>query len=168
MGGICFFKGTATVDRAEALAARIDKIGYLTVDEGFAAVKEGETLEILKAGDYALPETLANITIKGDVDGVVFSHTTAGNVSTVSNGITFKNLTFNFGNVNYHGFQHAGTIAMNGCTINGKPVEVGYDPRESLLDTLRDRLHVLVDKRLRGELSKCEGCKLCGPPLTPP
>lgn len=29
------------------------------------------------------------------------------------------------------------------------------------LQSLRDRLHVLVDKRLRGELSKCEGCKLC-------
>ena len=29
------------------------------------------------------------------------------------------------------------------------------------LDSLRDRLHYLVDKRLRGELSKCEGCKLC-------
>lgn len=26
---------------------------------------------------------------------------------------------------------------------------------------LRDRLHHLVDKRFRGELSKCEGCKLC-------
>ena len=29
------------------------------------------------------------------------------------------------------------------------------------METLRDRLQVLVDKRLRGELSKCEGCKLC-------
>ena len=29
------------------------------------------------------------------------------------------------------------------------------------LEALRDRLHFLVDKRLRGELSKCEGCKLC-------
>ena len=29
------------------------------------------------------------------------------------------------------------------------------------LESLRDRLHILVDKRLRGELSKCEGCKLC-------
>ncbi len=26
---------------------------------------------------------------------------------------------------------------------------------------LRDRLHHLIDKRFRGELSKCEGCKLC-------
>ena len=29
------------------------------------------------------------------------------------------------------------------------------------LEPLRDRLHFQVDKRLRGELSKCEGCKLC-------
>ena len=29
------------------------------------------------------------------------------------------------------------------------------------LEALRDRLHLIVDKRLRGELSKCEGCKLC-------
>lgn len=29
------------------------------------------------------------------------------------------------------------------------------------LPQLRDRLHWLVEKRFRGELSKCEGCKLC-------
>ena len=29
------------------------------------------------------------------------------------------------------------------------------------LDALRDRLNYLVDKRFRGELSKCEGCKMC-------
>ena len=29
------------------------------------------------------------------------------------------------------------------------------------LEPLRDRLHHLVDKRFRGELSKCVGCKLC-------
>lgn len=29
------------------------------------------------------------------------------------------------------------------------------------LEPLRDRLHYLVDKRFRGELSKCKGCKLC-------
>ena len=26
---------------------------------------------------------------------------------------------------------------------------------------LRDRLHYLVEQRFRGQLSKCEGCKLC-------
>ena len=29
-------------------------------------------------------------------------------------------MTFNFGTSNYHGFQHAGTINMDGCTLNGK------------------------------------------------
>ncbi len=29
------------------------------------------------------------------------------------------------------------------------------------LDALKDRLHLLVEKRFRGELSKCEGCAIC-------
>ena len=29
------------------------------------------------------------------------------------------------------------------------------------LEPLRDRLHHLVEKRFRGELNKCEGCKIC-------
>lgn len=29
------------------------------------------------------------------------------------------------------------------------------------LEPLRDRLHYLVEKRFRGELNKCDGCKLC-------
>ena len=29
------------------------------------------------------------------------------------------------------------------------------------LEHLRDRLHYLVEKRFRGELNKCDGCKLC-------
>lgn len=29
------------------------------------------------------------------------------------------------------------------------------------LDVLKERLHVLVEKRLRGELSKCAGCAIC-------
>ena len=30
------------------------------------------------------------------------------------------------------------------------------------LDALRDRLHLLVEKRFRGELNKCKGCRICG------
>jgi Fe-S cluster assembly protein SufD len=29
------------------------------------------------------------------------------------------------------------------------------------IDALRDRLHFLVEKRLRGEESKCKGCVIC-------
>ncbi|SER63524.1 MULTISPECIES: xanthine dehydrogenase subunit XdhC [Atopobiaceae] len=43
------------------------------------------------------------------------------------------------------------------CTLNGKPVQVGYDPRESLLDTLRDRLHMTSVKR-GCEVGECGAC----------
>ena len=29
------------------------------------------------------------------------------------------------------------------------------------IDALRDRLHMLVEKRFRGELNHCKGCSLC-------
>ena len=72
-----------------------------------------------------LPQNITNITIEGAVDGVVFKHTGSGNVANVPKGATFKNVTFNFGNENYHGFQHAGTIDMEGCTLNGKLFSYG-------------------------------------------
>ena len=32
---------------------------------------------------------------------------------------------------------------------------------EIRLDALKDRLHLLVEKRFRGELNKCQGCAMC-------
>jgi Fe-S cluster assembly protein SufD len=29
------------------------------------------------------------------------------------------------------------------------------------MDALKDRLHLLVEKRFRGELNKCHGCAIC-------
>lgn len=43
------------------------------------------------------------------------------------------------------------------CTVNGRPVEVGYDLRESLLDTLRDRLGLTSVKR-GCEVGECGAC----------
>lgn len=43
------------------------------------------------------------------------------------------------------------------CTVNGEPVEVGVDERESLLDTLRDRLGLTSVKR-GCEVGECGAC----------
>ena len=100
--------------------AQIGVTKYETLAEAVAAATAGDVIEIIKAGDYTLPAISKNVTIEGKADGVVsFTHTTAGSVASIPNGATFKNVTFNFGNVNYHGFQHAGTINMEGCTLNG-------------------------------------------------
>ena len=43
------------------------------------------------------------------------------------------------------------------CTVNDKEVQVGYDPRESLLDTLRNRLGLTSVKR-GCEVGECGAC----------
>lgn len=43
------------------------------------------------------------------------------------------------------------------CTVNGRKVQVGYDPRESLLDTLRNRLNLTSVKR-GCEVGECGAC----------
>ena len=43
------------------------------------------------------------------------------------------------------------------CTVNGKEVQVGFDPRESLLDTLRNRPGLTSVKR-GCEVGECGAC----------
>ena len=45
------------------------------------------------------------------------------------------------------------------CTVNGKPVEVGVDPRESLADTLRERLGLPSVKK-GCEVGECGACNV--------
>ena len=102
--------------------AKIGSTEYETLAAAVSAANAGETVDITAAGTYTLPNLPQNITIQGAVEGVVFNCIGAAytSVASVPNGATFKNLTFNFGNVDYHGFQHAGLINMDACTLNGK------------------------------------------------
>gem|GEM_PF-2698283 len=101
--------------------AKIGDTKYTSIAAAVAAAENGATIKVIKAGEYTLPNLPANVTIEGAAEGdVVFNHTTAGNVASVPNGATFRNVTFNFGNVNYHGFQDHSTINMEDCTLNGK------------------------------------------------
>ena len=100
--------------------AQIGETKYETLAAAVAAANAGDVIKVIKAGDYTLPNLSENVTVEGAVDGVVFTHTTAGNVASIPNGASFKNVKFVFGNVNYHGFQHASTINMENCTLDGK------------------------------------------------
>lgn len=119
-------KENVTIKRAGLGVAQIGDKLYKTLDEAVAAATEGQTILIIEAGDYKLPNLPKNVTIKGAADGIVsFTHTSGGSIASVPNGATFNNVTFNWGNVNYHGFQHAGTINMENCTLNGKLFSYG-------------------------------------------
>lgn len=100
--------------------ARVGDKTYATLAQAVAAATEGQTVEIYVADTYTLPALPSNITIKGTADGVLFNCTGSGNIASVPNGATFENVTMDFGTNNYHGFQHAGKITMNDCTLNGK------------------------------------------------
>ena len=122
IGDIIGRDGGATLSN-NIVAKSIAKIGstkYYSIAEAVAAATEGQTVEVFVAGSYTLPGISNNITIEGTVDGVVFDHTGSGSIASIPNGATFKNVAFNFGNNNYHGFHHAGTINMEDCTLNGK------------------------------------------------
>lgn len=111
----------------EGAVAKIGDTFYNTLAAAEAAASAGDKIEIFQPGTYTLPNISKNVTIEGIVDGVVIDATGAKNTSIVSirYGATFKNLTFNFGSVDYHGFYEAGTINMEGCTLNGKLFSYG-------------------------------------------
>lgn len=111
---------TNVVITAPVVVAMIGEASYSSLSAAIAAATEGQTVEICKADTYTLPNLPLNITVKGAVEGVVFNCEGSGNIASVPNGATFENVTMKFGTNDYHGFQHAGTINMNGCTLNGK------------------------------------------------
>lgn len=111
--------GTWNIERV--IEAKIGDKEYAKLADAFAAVEVGETLEIVKTGTYKLVSSIKDITIKGTEEAeVVFNCEGSGSIASIPNGCTFENVAFNMGQNNYHGFQHAGTINMNNCTINGK------------------------------------------------
>lgn len=104
-------------DDGVKMVASVNGVKYKTLEAAVAAAKDGDTVVILKGGNYSVP-TGKNLTITGDVEDVKFDMSQAVNMSSAS--VTFNNVTFEYGNSNYVGLQHAGTMVYNDCTINGQ------------------------------------------------
>lgn len=98
-------------------------VKYPTLAKAVAAASAGDVIKITEAGTYTVPSISKNITVagEGDVDenGVVFNCVGSGSIASISNGATFQNVTMNFGQSGYHGFQSAGHIVMTECVLNG-------------------------------------------------
>lgn len=97
---------------------------YETIADAVAANTDATEIT-LKAGTFTLPNDLKNLTINGR-EGTEINIENA-NPSSYSD-VVFNNITFNAGQKNYHGFQHAGNITFNKCTING--LLFGYGSHE--------------------------------------
>ena len=114
--------GTSVVVLDDVVIKNVAKIGdkyYATLADAFAAAQNGDEVEILVAGTYALSTSGKDITVTGNVDGVVFDNIGAKNMGGAN--VTFNNVTFDYyPNVNYTGLQHSGNLVYNNCTFNGQ------------------------------------------------
>ena len=104
-------------DDGTVMVAEVNGVQYQTLDAAVNAAKDGDTVVILKGGNYSVP-TRKNLTITGAVEDVKFDMSHAVGMSGAS--VTFNNVTFEYGSSNYVGLQHAGTMVYNDCTINGQ------------------------------------------------
>lgn len=106
---------------AGAGVAKIGDQEYDTLAEAVAAADSGNLIQIVVAGTYTMPNLPKNVCISGAVEGVVLNCSAAGNISSIPYGATLKNMTMNFGTgKSYNGFQHAGPINIDRCTLNGQ------------------------------------------------
>ena len=94
---------------------------YVTLAEALAAVQAGETVQILKSGEYTLEKlTGANYTLEAVAEGVVLKHTPGYGswIAECTGTVTVKNLTWDVGVANYQYFQN---VDAENCTIKGCP-----------------------------------------------
>ena len=95
-------------------------ISYATLAKAVADASAEDVIKITEAGTYTVPGISKNITVAGAAEGdVVFNCEGSGSIASIPNGATFKNVTMNFGQSGYHGFQGAGHIIMEECILNG-------------------------------------------------
>ncbi len=110
---------------------------YETIAEAIVAAQEWDIVKVLKSWTYKLPNLPVNITIKWEVDGVVFEHDAndSYNIANIPNWATFEGVKFSliepttsWKDPYYHGFgywnidsttskHNSAPIVMNNCVI---------------------------------------------------
>lgn len=119
--------GTYTVFEGNPVAL-IGDTAYETLAAAVAAATDGATIQVIKAGEYAIPAITKNLTIEAIVNDVVVNHEANSAITTIASGktATFKNITFDLGTLalpTAHGFGTTngsnGSLVMDGCIING-------------------------------------------------
>jgi uncharacterized metal-binding protein len=105
------------VSNADGTAAAYSQAGLA------AAIKDGKLEIALTEGTYSLATVPAGLKLVGFEDNVVLDmkNKTPG----VHGSISIENVTVEFSNANYKGFQHTSTEYYKDCTIIGQPFLYG-------------------------------------------
>ncbi|MBQ0041222.1 MAG: hypothetical protein KBS56_04265 [Clostridiales bacterium] len=101
--------------------AKIGTTHYDTLADAVEAANAGDTVEIIIAGTYKIPNIPNNITIKGTAGGVTLDCSGSSNVSDIPKGANFEGLTLDFGaQFNNRGFYNCPSLTINSCSIKGE------------------------------------------------
>ena len=133
--------------------AKIDDTKYTSLKDAFAAVGEGETIELIKdngtgiieEGTVKLPATLRDVTLKG-AEGVVLKNMTisaADGNSYEYVGLTFDGITFDNSRLLFTGWRNGEEtiedLTVTNCTFNNlddntntAPVHINKDAAEAV------------------------------------
>ncbi|MBR0094304.1 MAG: hypothetical protein IJP91_03405, partial [Synergistaceae bacterium] len=104
---------------AQIVGDEYTTMGYIS--GAVNAASTDQTVEIVApSNSYTLPTVPTRVTIEGKVDGVTFSHTGGGDIASVANGVTFRNVSFDFGGNDYHGFWNSDNLTFENCNLIGK------------------------------------------------
>ena len=102
--------------------AKIGETPYYTLAEAVAAAQDGEEIEIIKEGDYTLPEFAGKeLTFKGSsrTGTSITDWVNKSSQGMMGSTVHFENLTISGKTENYYGLFHTNAVTYKDCNING-------------------------------------------------
>lgn len=109
----------------EGAVAKIGDMYYSTLQEAVDAAENGDTITILAAGDYSLPEFAGmELTFKGvDKENTsITDYVNKASQGMMGSTVNFENLTINGRTAyqdNYWGLYHTNALSYKNCIVNG-------------------------------------------------
>ena len=101
--------------------AQIGETPYYTLAEAVAAAQDKDVIEIIKEGNYTLPEFAGKeLTFKGSSTGTsITDWVNKGSQGMMGSTVHFENLTISGQTGNYYGLFHTNAVTYKDCNING-------------------------------------------------
>ena len=100
--------------------AQIGETPYYTLAEAVAAAQDKDVIEIIKEGNYTLPEFAGKeLTFKGSLGTSITDWVNKGSQGMMGSTVNFENLTISGQTENYYGLFHTNAVTYKDCKING-------------------------------------------------
>ena len=106
-------------DNVSVPVAQIGETPYYTLAEAVAAAQDKDVIEIIKEGNYTLPEFAGKeLTFKGSLGTSITDWVNKGSQGMMGSKVHFENLTISGQTENFYGLFHTKAVTYKNCNIN--------------------------------------------------